>query len=493
MKILCLNGPFKPEHGKFSRASRSPAITKSGTIYYPIWLAYVTGVLEQDNFDVTLLDSCADGLDLAATLEKVKAIKPQLVVLDTSTPSIYADIDTGARIKELFPDCCIALIGTHPTALPKDTLEINAAIDVVVVGEADYTVRDLARAIKTKGFNDRLVLFSDIKGLAWRHKDRIVINPAREFIANLDELPFVSKVYKKHLKIENYFFAACDFPEVQIMTARGCIARCSFCVYPQTIHGLKYRTRGAKNIADEFVWIKENLPQVREVGIEDDVFSGSQKRVVEFCQELISRKIKLKWYCNVRADLKFETMQWMKKANCVLVTVGYESANAQILKNIEKNITPENIVEFSKNCKKAGLLVRGCFMAGNRGETKETLNESLDMALKIMDDTMQFFPLIVYPGTRDFDWAMKEKLISFTTYADYLTPDGNHNSVVRMPDMDSDEIRQWCDYARNKYYLRPRYIAYKFWQQLTNPSDIRRTLKTSKRFLKFLFAPQQKQ
>ncbi len=492
MKVVCLNPPFKAEHGKFSRTSRSPAITKSGTIYYPIWLCYVAAVLEGDGQDVTVIDSCADGLDLTATLKRVEEIRPDLVVIDTSTPSIYADVETGARIKKLFPGCCVVLMGTHPSALPQETLEIDASIDAVAVGEADYTVRELAGKLRAQGFKDRSAVLSQVNGLAWRAGAQITINPPREFIANLDELPFVSVVYKKHLNIGNYFFAACDYPEVQIMTARGCIARCSFCVYPQTIHGLKYRTRSAKSIADEFVWIKKNLPQVREIGIEDDVFTGSQKRVIEFCREVIERRIKMKWYCNVRADLKFETMQWMKKAGCVLVTVGYESANAQILKNIDKNITPEQIIEFSKNCKRAGLLVRGCFMAGNRGETRETLNESLNVALKIMDDTMQFFPLIVYPGTRDFDWATKEKLISFKSYADYLTPDGNHNSVVRMPQMSSDEIRQWCDYARNKYYLRPRYIFYKFFQQIGNPADIRRTVKASKRFLRFLFSKPEK-
>ena len=116
------------------------------------------------------------------------------------------------------------------------------------------------------------------------------------------------------------------------MTARGCIAQCTFCVYPQTIHGLKYRMRSPQSIADEFQWIKENIPEVREVGIEDDTFTGSQARAIEFCREMIKRGVGLKWYCNVRADLKCETMEWMKKAGCVLVTVGYESANKDILK-----------------------------------------------------------------------------------------------------------------------------------------------------------------
>jgi radical SAM superfamily enzyme YgiQ (UPF0313 family) len=495
MKILCLNPPFKTEHGRFSRTSRSPAITKSGTIYYPIWLCYSAGVLEDAGHKIKVLDACAQGYDIHKTLEITRDFQPEIVVVDTSTPSIYSDAHTAAEIKKILPDVFIVLMGTHPSALPEETLRINNAIDAIAIGEADYTIRELAQKLTGSDFNilrnDNMRmenLLSSIHGLAYRLNEGIHINNKRELIENLDELPFVSRVYKKHLDVEKYFFAASDFPEVQIMTARGCIARCSFCVYPQTIHGWKYRVRSPKSIADEFEWIKNNLPGVREIGIEDDVFTGNQKRVIDFCREIIRRKVRIKWYCNVRADLKFETMQWMKKANCVLVTVGYESANDEILKNIQKNITSRMIVDFSRNCKKAGLLVRGCFMAGNRGETKETLNQTLTMALKLMDDSMQFFPLIVYPGTRDFEWAIKEKLCSFDSYADYLTHDGNHNSVVRMPDMNSDEIRQWCDYARNKYYLRPRYFFYKLCQQIANPADIRRTIKTAKRFTRFLIS-----
>lgn len=493
MKILCLNPPFKTDYGRFSRTSRSPAITKSGTLYYPIWLCYVAGVLEEAGHEIEVIDSCAYGYDREKTLQLVAEFRPQVAVLDTSTPSIYSDIETGMEIKKILPDCFIVLMGTHPSALPEETLQFNNAIDAIAVGEADYTVRDLAHRLSGVDLHKiqnevthRDNVLSAIEGLAYRAGEKVYINKTRELINDLDKLPFMSKVYKRHLDLRKYFFAASDYPEIQIMTARGCVARCTFCVYPQTIHRWKYRVRSPQNIADEFQWVGENMPEIREIGIEDDTFSGSQKRVVEFCKELIKRGIKIKWYCNVRVDLKYETMQWMRKAGCVLVTVGYESANNGILKNIDKRATSEMILEFSRNIRKAGLLVHGCFMAGNRGDTRETLDESLRFALKMMDDTMQFFPLMVYPGTEDYEWAKKEGLLTIKDYSEYVTEDGNHNSVLRMPDMTSDEIRKWCDYARRKYYLRPRYILYKLIQQVRRPSEIRRTFKATKRFVKFL-------
>lgn len=493
MKILCLNPPFKTEYGRFSRTSRSPAITKSGTIYYPIWLCYAAGLLEDAGHEVKVIDSCAYEYDLEKTLQFVQEFKPDMSVLDTSTPSIYSDVKTGAEIKKMLPDCFVVLMGTHPSALPEETLRLGEMVDAVAVGEADYTLRDLANKLsgadkhklqKDLGYRENVL--DSVHGIAYRIGDKVLVNKEREFIKDLDELPFVSKVYKKHLDIRKYFFAASDYPEIQIMTARGCVARCTFCVYPQTIHGWKYRMRSPQSIADEFQWVIENMPEIREIGVEDDTFSGSQKRVIELCKELINRNIRIKWYCNVRVDLKYETMQWMRKAGCVLVTVGYESANNEILKNIDKRVTADMILEFSRNTRRAGLLVHGCFMAGNRGETRETLEENLKLGLKMLDDTMQFFPLMAYPGTEDYEWAKKEGLLTIKDYSDYVTEDGCHNSTLRMYDMTADEIREWCDYARRKYYLRPKYLLYKLVQQVRRPSEIRRTLKATKRFLRFL-------
>ncbi len=300
MKILCLNPPFKTEYGRFSRTSRSPAITKSGTVYYPIWLCYVAGVLEDAGHEVKVIDSCAYGYDLGAMLRIAAEFKPEIVVIDTSTPSICSDVKTGAEIKKILPDCFVVLMGTHPSAMPEETLQLNSAIDAVAAGEADYTLKELGqklsqadlRAAQTDAAYRNNIL-SPVDGIAYRVGNSVHVNKRRELITNLDELPFVSRVYKKHLDSTKYFFAASDYPEVQIMTARGCIAQCTFCVYPQTIHGLKYRMRSPQSIADEFQWIKENMPEVREVGIEDDTFTGSQSRAIEFCREMIKRGIRL--------------------------------------------------------------------------------------------------------------------------------------------------------------------------------------------------------
>jgi anaerobic magnesium-protoporphyrin IX monomethyl ester cyclase len=488
MKVLFLNPPFKTEHGKYSRTSRTPAITKSGTVYYPIWLCYAAAAVEQGGHEIKVIDSCANQYNLEVTLNMVNEFKPDIVIEDTSTASIHEDVRTAEEIKKIFPNTLICLMGTHPSSLPEETLRLSEGVDCVAVGEADLTCLDIANKFKniSENYDDAM---SSINGLVFRDSsDKIITNKARELNPDLDSLPFVSEIYSRYLNIDEYFFAACDYPEVQIMTSRGCVARCTYCVYPYAMHGLKYRKRSAENIADEFEWIANNLPSVREIGLEDDTFTGDQKHVVNFCKIILERGIKIKWYCNVRANLKKEVMVWMKKAGCVLMTVGYESASSDVLLNIDKKISADQNLSFSKNAKEVGIMVHGCFMAGNRGDTKYSLKKNLELALEMMDDTMQFFPLTVYPGTPDYDWAHENNVLLSDNYSDYVTEEGMHNSLVRMKDMSVEEILSWCDESRKKYYLRPKYLFYKLKQSILHPQEIRRNFKAGRRFIKILLS-----
>ena len=284
VKALLLNPPFKD--GKFSRTSRSPAITKSGTLYYPIWLAYAAGVLEKEGFGVKLIDAPAAGLTVKACGEIARDYKPDLAVIDTSTPSIYSDVETAALIKENVKDAFVTLVGTHPSALPHETLGLNSSIDAVARGEYDYTIRDLARALASDG------KLKSVSGISYRDAAGAIIdNEKRPLIEDLNALPFVSSVYKRHLNIKEYFFAASHYPLIMIVTGRGCPHRCSFCLYPQVFHSRRYRFRSSQNVADEFEYVAKDLPKVKEIGIEDDTFAINKERAIEICEALIKRNI----------------------------------------------------------------------------------------------------------------------------------------------------------------------------------------------------------
>ena len=480
MKILMLNPPFT---SKYSRNSRSPATTKGGTIYYPIWLSYATGVLEKEGFDVRLIDAPARGYNLSHVIEISKKIKPDLTVIDTSTPSIFNDVKVGEVIKDN-NDTFILLVGTHPSALPEKTLKISQKIDAVARREYDYTIKDLAHALN-EGKNMNSVL-----GISYRENKKIVHNPDRPFIENLNELPFVSSVYKKHLKITDYFFAAAEYPMVMIFTGRGCPARCFFCLYPQTFYGRRYRLRSAKNVVAEFEYIIENLPEVKEIGIEDDTFTANLERVREICRLLIKRGVnkKIKWWANARVNLDLKTMTLMKKAGCRLVIPGYESGVQELLNRMHKGITIKQSLEFAKNTKKTGLLVHGCFMFGLPGETRETIRKTIEFAKKLNPDTAQFFPLMVYPGTEAYEWAKKNNYLLTEDYSKWLTEVGLHRTLISTPDVSNKELVEFCNKARREFYLRPSYIFYKLKQSILHPEEGKRTLKSLPNFLKHLLA-----
>ena len=477
MNIAFINPPFFP---KYSRGSRSPAVTKSGTVYYPIWLALAAGYAERFGHKIILIDAPAEPVSPEDTIKRLTGFKPDLAVIETSTGSISNDVRFAAGLKDIFPALFICLVGNHVTACDEDTLAGNILIDSVARNEYEETVVDLAIRLEEKESLDHVL------SLTWRKGENIVRNESRPPLQNLDNMPFASEIFKRFANPRNYFFSAGRFPQVMLYTGRGCPYLCTFCVYPQNFYGHNYRHRSAKSIATEFKYIQENFPDVVEVTIEDDTFTVYKDHVIEICKLLIAQKNRLTWTCNVRADLDEETMKWMKKANCRLVIVGFESGSNKILKLMKKGVKVEQF-KAAENARKAGLLIHACYMMGNRGETLETMYETLNLAKRLNTDTAQFFPLMIYPGTEAYDWAKKEGLITVNNFDEWLTPEGLHNTVVGTHDLKPQEIVDFCNYARSEYYLRPAYFLVKLRTILMHPAELKRTIKAFLTFYKYLF------
>jgi len=472
MKIIMLNPPF---FKKYSRQSRSPCVTKGGTFYYPYFLAYATAVLEKPGFEVMLLDAVARDLTKKETIEHVVGYAPNLVVIDTSTPSIYNDIQVAGLIKDVIKDCHVTLVGTHPTALPEETLSTSEALDSVCRGEYEYTLLELAQRLSK---NDTL---EDVKGVSYRDTGKIVNNEERELIQDLDELPFVSKVYNKHLTIRDYFYASLTYPQVTILTARGCPYNCSFCNAP---FKKSYRSRSVENVLDEFEYIQSELPEVREVMIEDETFPADKKRTLEFCKGLKDRGIKLRWSCNARVNTDDTTLKSMKEAGCRLVCVGFETPTENPLKEIRKGTTKELQLSFMKNARKSGLLVNGCFILGLPGDTKESVFDTIKFAKTLNPDTAQFYPLMVYPGTDAYKWAKENGFLISEDYSKWIDENGMHSTMVSRPGLNNRELVELCNKARTEFYIRPAYILYKLKQSILNPQEGWRNIKSSKTFFK---------
>ena len=488
MHMIFINPPFKAEYGKFSRESRSPAITKSGALYYPLWLIYAAAYSKKCGHTVEFIDAPAKPLNEGETLsavEKLASAKEKvLFVLDTSTPSIKSDVSFGAKLKELYASSFVLLVGTHPTATAEETLSFSDKINAVAIGEYDYIVRELADAF------DAGKPLSEARGLCYRDGADFVRTPPMPPIENMDDIPFAAEFIKEYLSERDYFFAAATYPSIQIFTGRGCPCRCNFCVYPQTMHGHKYRARSPENVVAEFEYIAANFPDVKEVVIEDDTFTIDKNRLSAICNLLIEKKLpkRLRWLCNARVNtLDLATMKLMKKAGCRLIIPGIESGSQQILDNIKKGTKIEQYLPYVRNAKKAGLLIHACYMVGNQGETKETMQETLRLALRLNTDTAQFFPLIPYPGTEAYEYNKKMGYLTVSDYEHYCAEDGTHNTVLNLPNLSTQEMVDFCNYARKKYYLRAGYILHRLRVGLTNPDDLKRSVKAFGRLKKYLF------
>jgi anaerobic magnesium-protoporphyrin IX monomethyl ester cyclase len=462
MRTLFLNPPFLP---KFSREQRSPAVTKSGTIYYPMWLSYAAGAAVRAGHDVTLIDAPADERwSLGRVVAAADAL--ELAVVDASTPSIANDAGVARALKERNPSLKAVLVGPHVSALPDETLTEYPWLDGVLRGEYERTVLELADALAGGGDPGA------VPGVTWRRDGGIVAGPGR-VPEDPDRWPFVAETYARFLDVRNYFYAHSLYPIVTILSARGCPNRCVYCVYPQTFSGHSYRPRAVPAVVEELRFIRKTWPDVRG-------------RTKELCEAIAAAGFKLKWSANARADLDLETLTLMKRAGCRLLCVGVESGSDEMLDGMNKRIDGARIERFFADAARAGVMVHGCFMVGNPGETRETMEATLAFAKKLKPDTAQFFPVMAYPGTALYRWAVKHGYLRASCFADWLTPEGQHNCVVDRPELPAAELVAFCDRARREFYLSFGFVGRKFVQVLSNPAELKRTWRSGRRFLRHL-------
>ena len=449
MKIYLLNPPFQPN---FNRPGRwQGSVGRGGTLDYPKWLAYATGVLEE-GFDVRLVDAPARKLGKEEVIKDTKKFNPDLVVVDSNFSSLRNDIDVVVSLKE-FTGAKTVLVGPPASQFSERILQ-NDSVDMVARFEYDFTLKEIAKAIENGNG------FKEIKGISYKENGKIVHNPNREFTTSedLNTMPFVSKVYKEHLNIKDYFLSQSLYPEVQIFTGRGCPHKCTFCSWPVTLMGRKYRARSAENIADEFEYIQDELPEVKEIFIEDDTFTLNKKLVREFCEVIRKRKIDITWSCNARADLDYETLREMKKAGCRLIIVGYESGSDEILKNIKKGVTTKQMKVFTKDAKKARLMVHGDFIFGLPGETKETADKTVKFIKELKPNLLQVAVATPIPGTEFYEWAKNNGFLLVENLEESIDAKGYQKGIVSYPEFTKKDIEDYVDRALKGYYLSPSYI-----------------------------------
>ena len=438
LKTLFLNPPsFENFDGGAS--SRWPATREIESYWYPVWLTYPAGMLPGSR----LLDASPHKIDWKQTIEIARDY--EFLVLFTSTVGFHSDVKLIRRIKERNPGLKIAFVGPHGHIRPEETLNASEDIDFVTRGEFDHSVVEFAQGKP----------LAEILGVSYRKDGKVVHTPDRPQLhtPELDALPFAADIYKRDLTIERYNVPFLLHPFISFYTSRGCPALCTFCMWPQTISGHAWRVRSPENVAREVKQALGYFPQMKEIFFDDDTFNIRKDRAIELSR--LFKPLKFQWSSTARVHSDYETVKAMADGGARLFIVGFESGDAQILKNIKKGATIEMARNFMKNCRKVGIKVHGDFIIGLPGETKETISKTIDFAKELDCETIQVSLAHAMPGTELHDQMSREGFLRVEALADSA---GHQLPHIEFPHLSREEMMAGVNRFYDEYYFRPKVV-----------------------------------
>jgi hopanoid biosynthesis associated radical SAM protein HpnJ len=448
--------------------SRYQARREIKSFWFPTWLAQPAALVPGSR----LIDAPPARMGMAPILEDVK--KRDLVVIHTSTPSFANDVKVAAQLKEANPSVQIGLVGAKVAVQPGESLAAGAPIDFVARNEFDFTIQEIAEGRD----------LASVDGISYRNASGVVVhNNDRAVLEDMDQLPFVTEVYKRDLRIEDYFIGYLMHPYVSLYTGRGCKSRCTFCLWPQTVGGHNYRVRSPGHVAEEIKLAMSYFPQTREFFFDDDTFTDNLPRAELIAKEL--GKLGVTWSCNAKANVPRETLKVLRDNGLRLLLVGYESGNQQILHNIKKGMRIEVAEKFTKDCHELGIKIHGTFILGLPGETQDTIQETIRFATKINPHTIQVSLAAPYPGTALYKQALENGWLD-EKHAELIDESGIQIAPLNYDHLSHQEIFDNVETFYKKFYFRAPKIASIVGEMVTSPQMMRRRLREGVEFFQFL-------
>ena len=437
MKVFLGNSPWSKEGLYGVRAgSRWPHFENADQEYmpFPFFLAYATAVLEQNDTEVMLVDAIAEHLCSEEFYQHIQKFGPDLIVLEVSTPSLQTDHEHWLHIRKMVgTDVKIALTGIHHPMQTPAWLNDNPEIDFVLVGEYEYTLRDLVNRLEKRES------VMGIDGLIHRGDsgDDPTWTGKRPLIKNLDEVPWPARHY---LPMYDYRDEPGSIarPSVQVWASRGCPYRCSFCAWPQIMYGgFKYRTRNVVDVIDETEWLVQQWG-FKSVYYDDDTFNIGKKRMLQFCREFKARQLGVPWAIMARIDgMDDEILEAMADSGLAALKYGVESAEQSIVDKCGKRLDVSKVRNVVNMTHSLGIKVHLTFMFGLPGETYDSAMRTLDLALELMPESLQFTLATPFPGSKLHTQLLAEGKIQSTDYSKY---DGFHTAVVATDDLSASDL-----------------------------------------------------
>ncbi len=422
--------------------------------------------------DSTLIDAPPARLTMADVLPHAKT--HDLLIIHTSTPSFANDVKVAEAFKAENPAMMIGFIGAKVAVQPEESLARAKVLDFVAGNEFDFTIKEIAEGKP----------LAEVDGIMYRAADGALIkNKDRAILHDMDQLPFVTEAYKKHLRIEDYFIGYLLHPYISIYTGRGCKSHCTFCLWPQTVGGHKYRTRSVENVIAEIRAAKAAFPQVKEFMFDDDTFTDDLPRAEAIAKEL--GKMGVTWSCNAKANVPYKTLKVLKENGLRLLLVGYETGNQQILYNIKKGMRIDVAKQFTKDCHALGIKIHGTFIVGLPGESRETLQETIEFAKEINPHTIQVSLAAPYPGTFLYNQAVKEGWLD-VEHAELIDEHGVQIAPLHYPHLSHTEIFNSVETFYRKFYFRTPKILSILNEMIRSPDMMKRRLREGVEFFHFL-------
>lgn len=412
-----------------------------GVAQPPLGLAYVAGYLAGKGHDVKLFDGAFSRDILKDIKEHLLEFGSDMVGITATTPQITHVFRIAEFVKSVNPKIRVVVGGPHASALPKETAA-DKNIDIVVYGEGEITMSELLEGKPISG----------IKGICFRENGKIILNPPRPLIEDLDTVPFP---LLDQLPLERYYNF---FPEIgaSVLSGRGCPYSCSFCA-SSLINQRRYRMRSPENFVNEIEWIYKKFG-IRNFIFCDETFTANASRTVKICDMILERKLPVKWFCMTRANtLTKKLLEHMKKAGCYAVELGIESGDSGILKAAGKQITLEQVENAVKWARQTGIKAVGFFILGLPYETPQTLKRTLAFAKKLKLYYAQFSMLVPLPGTAVWDMVRDGKVLRCTaTGWDHYTR--YDRAIVESESLSAQDLTKYYRSALRSFYLDPAFI-----------------------------------
>ncbi|OGW75969.1 MAG: hypothetical protein A2Z72_04720 [Omnitrophica bacterium RBG_13_46_9] len=436
----------------------------------PLGLCYLASVL--DEHEVNIIDAVVEKLSIEKVIKRIKGLSPGIIGITTFTVSSYSCYALAKEIKNILPWTKIIAGGPHITSNPDDLLE-HKEIDMAVIGEGEMTFKELVGAIE-KG-ND----VSGIKGIAYNLNGKLFLTSPREFMPNLDILPFPARhlvpihLYKPQPNDQR------RLPKLSMITSRGCPYPCIFC--DKNVFKNTYRSFSAKYIVNEMSHLVRQF-NAKDIAFVDSTFTPNKERVYEIVREIKNSNLDVTWTCSVRADvLDRPLLKEMRDSGCWRVRLGIESGDDEILKFIKKGVTKSQLIKVTNWAYELDLEPKGFFIIGHLADTKKTIEDTINFAcsLPLKDITVQVnTPLRNTPQYHIMERYGKlatKDLSSYSFWEPVFIPDG----------LTYRTISYYYKKFYLNFYLRPK-IWYRHIKKIRCYSDIIKYLK-GVRILAFFF------